>query len=547
MRQLHPEQLPQLLLRSGVVAFEQFPQSEHTGANICNWLRDVAEQKGIILKSDITGITPDGAADGQCALNMMEELNEKTDTCDLHRLQRSVLFSIGLAGAQSKNPESKQLLGQESRLVTLYKQSRAVSSDVRAMQIAAEIPAHKILAPSTTKVTRWGGTFMQIQQNHVLHPVLDPAVEKYKRNNRGKKDAIVERDESESGDSDKAGRAVAAVELGLSATGWDEGIEMEAFLERPYQTKELIEKGKKGSGMITGAQSLMLMSNLMSSCQASKALTVKLLPPTPSLADRDRASEERQPDLLGMPVVRARSIMADELKDRFFGERPSNSRMVQIHMSKQKRSTAWVPESWRMLAETLYLRWLRLASDHLKGSTRVLRSSPKKAKTGASSSTAVIMLFDDDDSGDGDGDNGEQVEDAVSVEVERWKAISNETLASYIDKETGMLNEFAFMWAKRKEFPLHFFVFKQTASHLPHEGNVEQIFSLGGRLSDPNINPAYLACLVFFGSNMKVYMPPTKDIYQRYLRKFSKHGKLVDEETSLGFADVPEAEMTPIS
>ena len=53
---------------------------------------------------------------------------------------------------------------------------------------------------------------------------------------------------------------------------------------------------------------------------------------------------------------------------------------------------------------------------------------------------------------------------------------------------------------------------------LSHEGNVEQIFSQGGRLSDPNMNPAYLATLVFIGSNEKAYMPPTKDIWQRYLR-----------------------------
>ena len=32
------------------------------------------------------------------------------------------------------------------------------------------------------------------------------------------------------------------------------------------------------------------------------------------------------------------------------------------------------------------------------------------------------------------------------------------------------------------DFPLHYFVFRQTASHLPHETNVEQIFSLGGVL-----------------------------------------------------------------
>ena len=78
----------------------------------------------------------------------------------------------------------------------------------------------------------------------------------------------------------------------------------------------------------------------------------------------------------------------------------------------------------------------------------------------------------------------------MTSEVERWKAITSDTLKAYKDKGTGMLNEFALMWAMRKAFPLHYLVFKQTASHLPHEGKVEQIFSLGGRLSDPNINPA---------------------------------------------------------
>ena len=87
-------------------------------------------------------------------------------------------------------------------------------------------------------------------------------------------------------------------------------------------------------------------------------------------------------------------------------------------------------------------------------------------------------------------------------------------------------------WALRKEYPLHYFVFRQTASHLPHEGNVEQYFSLGGRLSDPNMNPQYLAILVSIGANAKVFMPSTKDIWQRYLKKFSKNGKLL--ETDMG-------------
>ena len=78
-----------------------------------------------------------------------------------------------------------------------------------------------------------------------------------------------------------------------------------------------------------------------------------------------------------------------------------------------------------------------------------------------------------------------------------------------------------------------FFITTERKAYLPHEGNVEQIFSLGGRLSDPNIDPAYLARLVFIGANEKVYMPPVKDIWQRYLKKFSKHGKLLENDAGL--------------
>ena len=32
-----------------------------------------------------------------------------------------------------------------------------------------------------------------------------------------------------------------------------------------------------------------------------------------------------------------------------------------------------------------------------------------------------------------------------------------------------------------------------------------------------------------------VYMPPVKDVWQRYLRKFTKNGKLLDEERALAW------------
>lgn len=72
---------------------------------------------------------------------------------------------------------------------------------------------------------------------------------------------------------------------------------------------------------------------------------------------------------------------------------------------------------------------------------------------------------------------------------------------------------------------------------------MEQIFLLGGRLSDPNMNPSYLGTLVYIGSNEKAYMPPTKHIWQLYLRKFSQNGKLLEDAPAyLGLVEVKQQE-----
>eukprot|EP00966_Prymnesium_polylepis_P269885 6234860-Prymnesium_polylepis.2 len=89
------------------------------------------------------------------------------------------------------------------------------------------------------------------------------------------------------------------------------------------------------------------------------------------------------------------------------------------------------------------------------------------------SSSTTLVLFDDDDDDDGDGSGGVvegATADEVTIEVERWKSMSLEMVNNFKDKETGIVNEFALLWAMRKDFPLHYFVFRQTASHLPHEG-----------------------------------------------------------------------------
>jgi hypothetical protein len=63
-------------------------------------------------------------------------------------------------------------------------------------------------------------------------------VEKFKRDNKGKKEAIVEQNESEEGS--KTGKAVSSSEICLTSTGWEENQEFEGFLRYLYQIKETI-------------------------------------------------------------------------------------------------------------------------------------------------------------------------------------------------------------------------------------------------------------------------------------------------------------------
>ena len=82
----------------------------------------------------------------------------------------------------------------------------------------------------------------------------------------------------------------------------------------------------------------------------------------------------------------------------------------------------------------------------------------------------------------------------------------------------------------RHRFPLHLLVFKQTASHLPHEANVEQFFSRAGNLADPNQKPHHLAALVTAGVNRTAYNPPVEAIRSKYFEMFRGKGDTVNEQ-----------------
>ena len=518
---------PQLYLQSEVLEFEVFPHTQHTGDNIKEWLQGLLHKKRITFPA-ISGVTPDGAADGQCGLGKIEGLAEKVDTCHLHGLQRSVLYSVGYAGtAANSNTEAKRLLRQHNRLAQLKNQVRAVSDGVRAKQVEAGVPLSKILTTVDTSTTRWGNQFEQVARSCVLRPVIDSVVDTYKRENRGKKVALVEEGEpTEADPSGKVGNAVAPSQVGLSIDDWDQSVEIEAFLDHPYQIKQSVEH----KGYVTGATSLFLMSDLIKGCDSDKPLTVKLHPSTAKLPDRVRTEETRKAEDLDEVTMKARTILSEQLKGRFFGERPSNTRLVQIWMSKQRLASKWLPPAWHSIAKGLYLNMLRSAA----GSAGVgMHLSPRKTqKVSDSNSSSLVRNLSDEEDDESPSPGADF--DAVTDEVTRWTNLDKGTIRDFKDKE-GILNEFALMYKVRNSFPLHFTVFKQVSSHLPHEGNSEQLFSRAGDLSDDNgkQDPARLSVWTSIGVNRKVFEPHYMKIFERYLLKFGKGGTVHHDDVGL--------------
>ena len=85
------------------------------------------------------------------------------------------------------------------------------------------------------------------------------------------------------------------------------------------------------------------------------------------------------------------------------------------------------------------------------------------------------------------------------------------------------MNEMALLFKLRRSFPLHYRVFKQVSSHLCHEANTEQLFSLSGSLSDDNgkMSPDALATWTCIGANMKIFRPSVETILQRYMHLYA--------------------------
>jgi hypothetical protein len=159
------------------------------------------------------------------------------------------------------------------------------------------------------------------------------------------------------------------------------------------------------------------------------------------------------------------------------------------------------------------------------------------------SSSSLVRSVSDDDEEDA---QQQPVTDSDTVmdEVDRWSKLDKVTIKEFRD-DAGIVNEFALLCKLRGAFPLHYTVFKQTAAHIPHEGNSEQLFSRSGALSDSNgkMDPARLAVWTSIGVNYSTFQPSDKQILERYLLKFGAGGKAANlHEDDLGLLDADSIE-----
>ena len=173
-------------------------------------------------------------------------------------------------------------------------------------------------------------------------------------------------------------------------------------------------------------------------------------------------------------------------------------------------ASAYLSAPMSALARTIYLKWLRNAHDVLRGKLPMpLRTSPRKATIANPSKlfrTSCIAAEDADF-------------DEVTDEMARWDSLNSKEIECF-RKADGLIDEFALMWAMRLRFPLHFFLFKQTACHLPFEANVERVFSVAGYLSDPCRHAEHLVDMVMAALNRKAYDPSIEAIRAQYYEMF---------------------------
>ena len=141
--------------RSEVISFAVF-QERKFAENIKAWFeRELAANN--IVADDISGITPDGASDGQAGLRLIDALAQKVDTCHLHQLQSAIKWALGLSGQPCQNKAAKKLIQVNARIPALANKSQPFFKAIVQAQLDAGVPPRGVIHPRNHSATRWAG------------------------------------------------------------------------------------------------------------------------------------------------------------------------------------------------------------------------------------------------------------------------------------------------------------------------------------------------------------------------------------------------------
>lgn len=393
------------------------------------------------------------------------------------------------------------------------------------MQAKHSIPAHKNLSTVRTNATRWSNTKHQVTRNNLMRPIIDPVLSVYRREHVDDTAMIELHTDSDRSDVEgpppqfaAPSRTLSRKEIRFTEDAWNANLEAEAFLTRPAEIKEILEHRMT----VTGAQAVQLVVALMKQNTPTRSLAIRQHPITVSLAHRRRSTTVIEPANLNSLITTAREVLVEQLCMRFVDRRFSDARLIAIYMSKQRSASMILSESNYTLARALYLRWLRLLVTVT--TTPGPRRSPRKR---------LRNLFEglsDEEEGTVDPDEAEG--DQVRAEVRAWEAIAQERIDVFRGSD-GLVNEFKLVYSVREELPLHHLLFKQVSSHLGHEANAEDTFSLSGKLSNPNTKtgPGFLASMVRVNKNRSAHDPSSKAVLGAYKKKHRKLPTLGEDVT----------------
>ena len=129
------------------------------------------------------------------------------------------------------------------------------------------------------------------------------------------------------------------------------------------------------------------------------------------------------------------------------------------------------------------------------------------------------VVVDLTQAGDVAADAADEPGDPVNAEVQAWAALLDAEVALHRNS-LGLLDEFALVCRLKKKFPLHYTVFRQSSSHLGHEGNVERVFSGAKTRADAKMRSSMLRLVTKTGGRKNRYKLTVVAIWSRYQEKY---------------------------